>query len=119
MITQGIRPSVIAWIANFLTGRRQNVRYQDTLSDWSSIHAGVPQGTRLGPPIFLSMINDAAPPSSIKAFKYVDDMTFVESRRSSQPSNMQEAVSSLSRWTSENKDVPQPFKMLHYERHFL
>ena len=110
MITQGIRPSVIAWIANFLTGRRQNVRYQDTLSDWSSIHAGVPQGTRLGPPIFLSMINDAAPPSSIKAFKYVDDMTFVESRRSSQPSNMQEAVSSLSRWTSENKMSLNPSK---------
>ena len=110
MIYLGIRPSVIAWIADFLTDRRQNVRYHDAMSDWSSIHAGVPQGTRLGPAIFLSMINDAAPPHDIKAFKYVDDMTLVESRTSSQPSRLQDAVTSLSKWSSDNHMSLNPSK---------
>ena len=110
MISQGVRPAIIGWIADFLTGRSQNVRYHTTVSDWSSIHAGVPQGTRLGPPIFLSMINDVSPPHGIKAFKYVDDMTLVETRTSAQPSRMQDAVTSLTEWSSNNNMSLNPSK---------
>ena len=110
MISQGVRPAIIGWIADFLTGRSQNVRYHTTVSDWSSIHARVPQGTRLGPPIFLSMINDVSPPHGIKAFKYVDDMTLVETRTSAQPSRMQAAVTSLTQWSSNNNMSLNPSK---------
>ena len=110
MISQGVQPAIIGWIADFLTGRSQNVRYHSTVSDWSAIHAGVPQGTRLGPLIFLSMINDVSPPHGIKAFKYVDDMILVETRTSAQPSRMQEAVTSLTEWYSNNNMSLNPSK---------
>ncbi|XP_042892195.1 uncharacterized protein LOC122266485 [Penaeus japonicus] len=53
------------------------VRYQDTLSDWDSISCGVPQGTRLGPVVFLAIINRLCSNVDIRA-KYVDDLTLAE-----------------------------------------
>ncbi|XP_063594912.1 uncharacterized protein LOC134771886 [Penaeus indicus] len=53
------------------------VRYQDTLSDWDSITCGVPQGTRLGPVIFLAIIDRLCRNTDMRA-KYVDDLTLAE-----------------------------------------
>ena len=55
-------------------------------SSINHVHAGVPRGTRVGPPNFLSMIYDATPSQDIRAFKYVDDMTFVETCTGAQSS---------------------------------
>ena len=56
------------------------------------------------------MINDVSPPHGIKAFKYVDDMTLVETRTSAQPSRMQDAVTSLTEWSSSNNMSLNPSK---------
>jgi hypothetical protein len=50
---------VFKWIKDFLTGRKQRVKLnQNSYSDWADISAGVPQGTKLGPWLFIIMIND-------------------------------------------------------------
>ena len=118
LIVLGVRQALIPWIADFLCSRQQCVRYQSTMSDWSEIHAGVPQGTRLGPVIFLAMINGASAPQGTSVYKYVDDIALVECRSSNQHSSIQEAVSGLSSWSERNKMSLNPPKCATMEISF-
>ena len=68
------RPSLIPFIVNFLTWRKHRVRYNDVFSDWEDITCGVPQGTKLGPIIFVAIVNNVARNSNIHT-KFVDDLT--------------------------------------------
>ena len=54
----GVHPVLINWIANFLTDRKQRTRIENHYSSWKTINAGVLQDTKLGPLLFLIMVND-------------------------------------------------------------
>ena len=61
-----------AWVTDFLTNRHQRVKLSsDCYSEWGPVPAGVPQGTMLGPWLFLLMINDRK--VDALTWKYVDD----------------------------------------------
>ena len=88
-------PWVLDWIADFLTDRKQRVKLaHDCYSDWGSVRAGVPQGTKLGPWLFLVMINDINV-NGVNLWKYVDDTSMAETVHEGQPSGIQFAVSDL------------------------
>ena len=54
----GIGNSIINWIEQWLTDRRQSVVVDGEVSSWKSVLSGVPQGSVLGHILFLVYIND-------------------------------------------------------------
>jgi len=79
----------------FLRERRQRVKISDALSDWLQMPAGMPQGSHLGPLIFVILI-DALQPGCL-THKYVDDTTMTEFLSRSAVSSMQSLVDELVR----------------------
>ena len=56
--SHGMGNSIINWIEQLLTDRRQRVVVDGEVSSWKSVLRGMPQGSVLGPMLFLGCIND-------------------------------------------------------------
>ena len=80
LASAGLDPSALAWFRSYLHGRKQQVKIQNTLSTLEPVAYGVPQGSILGPLLFVIFINEL--PALCKSSEpslFADDTTIVAS----------------------------------------
>ena len=65
----GIKGNVLEWIRDFLSNRQQRVVINGTHSAWAPVTSGIPQGSVLGPLLFVIFVNDM--PDMVKSFLYL------------------------------------------------
>ena len=71
--SHGMGNSIINWIEQWLTDRRQRVVVGGEVSSWKSVLSGVPQGSVLGPILFLVYIDDLEEGVTGNILKFADD----------------------------------------------
>lgn len=101
----GFAPRLLQLLSNYLSGRRQYVRYGCYVSSPYFTHSGVNQGSILGPLLFLLMINDV-----VKVFKhakcllYADDLkVYMETVAESDCMLLQDDIDAFLEWSELNR----------------
>lgn len=69
----GLPDNILFWLKNYLTGRLQRVVINGAESEYACVSSGVPQGSVLGPLLFLIYINDIGTGITSKIRLYADD----------------------------------------------
>ena len=100
----GVNGKYLRWLEQFLKGRTQVVKVNGTFSYPTSVDSGVPQGSVLGPLLFIIYINDL--PGVIKHSRlltFADDMKIVkEISVASDTSLLQEDLNNVIEWSRKN-----------------
>ena len=100
----GVRGRLLKWICSFLNGRSQQVKVSNSLSRKVTVSSGVPQGSVLGPLLFIVFINDLPDVLPCIAKLFADDTKLANIIRNDMDvDNLQMALDNLYRWSIENK----------------
>ena len=98
----GIRGSALEWFKNYLTKRKQFVQLGNDKSQFLESNFGVPQGSILGPILFLIFFNDITKCTALYMLLFCDDTTILASG-----SNIHELVTQVN---SELRKISQWFR---------
>lgn len=118
----GIAGSISTWIHSWLTDRKQRVVLNGTFSAWRPVTSGVPQGSVLGPTLFLIFINDidcVVDALASKLSKFADDTKLFRCvNNSADRDGLQRDINALFQWSEDwqmlfNKDK---CKVIHFGR---
>src|ERR1043165_3626210 len=69
----GINKTIINWVEEWLRGREQRVVLNGEYSEWNEVTSGVPQGSVLGPVLFIIYVNDLDQNVGSKFWNFADD----------------------------------------------
>ncbi len=100
----GVNGQLLSWIEAWLTGRRQRVVLNGVESDWEEVGSGVPQGSILGPILFVVHINDIDLVVSMIELlkKFADDTKLGQRVRTpEQSARLQSALDALVKWAKD------------------
>ena len=75
----GIRGIAYNWLQNYLTNRQQYVQLENSKSSLKPIKCGVPQGSILGPLLYLIYVNDIENSCDSNLLSFADDTTIYSS----------------------------------------
>ena len=101
----GIQNEALIWFNSYLSQRRQQVVINNSKSDFKPVSCGVPQGSILGPLLFLLFINDLPLyTNNVHTDLYADDTTLYDIQESQEiiEQNLQSALNQLHVWCKSN-----------------
>ena len=110
----GISGELLALFDSYLTHRRQRVVVDGVTSDWCPVKSGVPEGSILGPSLFLAFINDIPELLESNCLLYADDLKVF--RTVTDASDMDELQNDLNRlhlWSQTWHVTLNPAKCFH------
>ena len=102
----GIRGLPLKWLTNYLTDRSQYTAVNGVESATHKIKYGVPQGSVLGPLLFLIYVNDissATPQHQLRLFADDSNVFITTKDPATLKPRMTEAITQLSKWFAANK----------------
>ena len=73
VLSHGITGNIHTWLKDWLSERKQRVVINGFMSSWLDVKSGVPQGSVLGPILFLIYVNDIDDGLNCKVSKFADD----------------------------------------------
>jgi hypothetical protein len=98
----GVRNKLLAWCKSFLSGRFQRVIIGEFTSEWDEIESGVPQGSVLGPILFMIFINDLLQRIKNEGKLFADDTKLLGIIKSEMDNiGLQEDLDILKEWTDD------------------
>ena len=97
----GIKDPLLSWLIDYLNHRKQRVRVNGIMSDIFDVTSGVPQGSVLGPLLFVIFINTLVKEADdSEIFLYADDLKlFKEICSNEDQINLQNDLNKLQDWT--------------------
>lgn len=100
----GMNSTLLKWVESYLTGRIQMVKFEGKLSRPIHVTSGVPQGSHLGPLLFILFINDISILlQKLKVLIYADDMKlFMEIDNHSATEVFQNEVDIFYKWCTKS-----------------
>lgn len=100
----GIHNSIVTWLRSYLTGRSMSVKIGDCTSSAFPVTSGVPQGSHLGPFLFLLFMNDATSTLTSRYLFYADDLKLYAVVKDSQDLILlQQALETFANWCQTNR----------------
>ena len=109
-LSYGITKNVLQWLKSFLVGRTQSVITKENNSQLSTLHWGVPQGSVLGPLLFLlytKPLSYLTTKYNISYQSFADDTQLYDSSPNDKISNsissIQNCISQIKIWMNSNK----------------
>ena len=95
-------PVIISCVENYLRDRSQYVEINEEQSQWQPVTSGIPQGSVLGPLLFLIYINDLPKHVNSTIYMYADDTKiYREIREKHDQEILQKDLDSLKAWSDE------------------
>ena len=101
----GIFGPLFECIRSFVVGRSQRVRIEGHFSSAFAAYSEVPQGTHLGPLLFLFFINDIGRNIKSNYVLYADDLKIYTSVTDDKDDLLQRDIEALEIWCHQNKLV--------------
>ena len=96
----GVLDPLLSWIKAFLSDRMQRVRINEYFSQWCDLSSGVPQGSVLGPLLFILFINDLTDVVNYCSVKlYADDAKlYLSFDRDETPDHLKDDLAAVAEW---------------------
>ena len=101
LYSYNISNELINWIEAFLTDRKQKVAVNGKESKWHNVTSGIPQGSVIGPLLFVLYINDQPELTMSDTFLFADDIKIFRTiTDKNDQGTLQDDLDTLEQWSN-------------------